>query len=89
VTHTQHAHGNSMLLRSGQSHCCVVARSPANVVLQTEDASDKLRDIIAPMAGGLSSALTPLKGMVRKPDFLPRVSVAIQNIAKYCAVPCQ
>lgn len=34
----------------------------------TEDASDKLRDIIAPMAGGLSSALTPLKGMVSATD---------------------
>ena len=59
------AHSISMLFRFGQSHCCLVARSPADVVLQTEDASDRLRDIIAPMAGGLSSALTPLKGMVR------------------------
>lgn len=37
---------------------------PALVPLQTAEASDKLRDIIAPMAGGLSSAFTPLKGMV-------------------------
>lgn len=37
---------------------------PAPVLLQTAEASDKLRDIIAPMAGGLSSAFTPLKGMV-------------------------
>jgi len=65
VTHTQQPHSNSMLFLFGQSHCCAVARSPADVVLQTEDASDRLRDIIAPMAGGLSSALTPLKGMVR------------------------
>ena len=64
VSQTQHAHRDSKLFRSGQSHCCVVARSPADVLLQTEDASDKLRDIIAPMASGLSSALTPLKGMV-------------------------
>ena len=33
-------------------------------LLQTAEASDKLRDIIAPLAGGLSSAFTPLKGMV-------------------------
>ncbi len=65
VMHTQHANRNSMLFQSCQSHWYVVARAPADVVLQTEDASDKLRDIIAPMAGGLSSALTPLKGMVR------------------------
>ncbi len=54
-----------MLFPFGQSHCWLVARSPADVVLQTEDASDRMRDIITPMAGGLSSALTPLKGMVR------------------------
>jgi len=78
-----------MLLGFGQSHCCVVARSPADVVLQTEDASDKLRDIIAPMAGGLSSALTPLKGMVRQLNFFPGVSTTIQNTAMYCAISCQ
>lgn len=34
----------------------------------TAEASDKLRNIIAPMAGGLSSAFTPLKGMVSATD---------------------
>ena len=59
------------------------------MVLQTEDASDKLRDIIAPMAGSLSSALTPLKGMVRQPYFFPGVSTTMQNTAIYCAVASQ
>ena len=33
-------------------------------VLQTEEASDKLREVIAPMASQFSTALTPLKSAV-------------------------
>ena len=38
---------------------------PCLHVLQTEDASDKLREVIAPMASQFSTALTPLKSAVR------------------------
>lgn len=44
---------------------CLPCSAEAVYILQTEEASDKLREVIAPMASQFSTALTPLKSVVR------------------------
>lgn len=43
---------------------CLPCLAGSMYILQTEEASDKLREVIAPMASQFSTALTPLKSVV-------------------------
>lgn len=43
---------------------CLPCSAKAVYIVQTEEASDKLREVIAPVASQFSTALTPLKSVV-------------------------